>query len=274
MKRREPASLLLSIVFHVAAGFAIMNAAFHYDFSGDRTVRPPVPTQEKLTYLTVAPGGSAVGSADTSSRPSRAAAPAPRLVAPLRVPTAVEPPAPPTSGSTVGVTGGQGAGASQGVTTGIVPGDPDPRLSSDEHAFLPAPKTHAQRVDSAVHASILAYSDSVARAAAAAGKQPGDWTFEKNGQKWGVDGNKIYLGKFAIPSAVLAALPIHIQGNPGETASDRLSIARRGDIQLHAASAYHDDEFKSAVKRIRERKDKERRDRQSGDDKPVVATTP
>ncbi len=275
MKRRDPASLLLSVVIHVAAGFAIMNAAFHYDFSRDRVVRPPAPTQEKLTYVTVAPNGSAVGSADTSSRPARAtSSPAPRLVAPLRVPTAVAPPAPPTAGGSAGVTGGEGAGAAQGVTTGIVPGDPDPRLSSDEHAFFPAPKTHAQRVDSAVHASVLAYNDSVARAAAAAGKQPGDWTFEKNGQKWGVDGNKIYLGKFAIPSAVLAALPIHIQGNPGETASDRLSIARRGDIQLHAASAYHDDEFKTAVKRIRERKDRERRDRQSGDDKPVVATTP
>jgi hypothetical protein len=35
----------------------------------------------------------------------------------------------------------------------------------------------------------------------------------------------------------------------------------RGEVLEHAASQYHDDEFKSAVKRIRERKDRERRER-------------
>lgn len=156
------------------------------------------------------------------------------------------------------------------MTTGIVPADPDPRLTADPHAFFPEPKTHAERVDSALKATIYAYNDSVARAMARAGKKPGDWTFEKNGQKWGMDGNNIYLGKFAIPSAVLAALPIRIQGNPGESIADRLSGSRRADLMLHAASQYHDDEFKSAVKRIRERKDKERKERMGGDgDKPL-----
>ena len=123
-------------------------------------------------------------------------------------------------------------------------------------------------------ASIYAYNESVARAMAAAGKKPGDWTFEKNGQKWGIDGNKIYLGKFAIPSAVLAALPIRIQGNPGEAINDRLVTTRRGDLLLHAESQFHDDEFKTAVKRIRERKDKERKEKQPGDSDKPIATNP
>jgi hypothetical protein len=101
----------------------------------------------------------------------------------------------------------------------------------------------------------------VAKAAAQAGRKPGDWTFERNGKKWGVDGNNIYLGKFSIPSAVLAALPLRIQGNPGETIADRLVTTRRGEVLEHAESQYHDIEFKSAVKRIRERKDKERREK-------------
>jgi hypothetical protein len=76
-----------------------------------------------------------------------------------------------------------------------------------------------------------------------------------------VDGSKIYLGKFAIPSAVLAALPLRVQGNPGEALNDRLIGTHRGEIAEHAASQYHDLEFKDAVKRIRERKDRERQER-------------
>ena len=126
---------------------------------------------------------------------------------------------------------------------------------------MPVPKTHGQRVDSAVHAIIFAYNDSVAKAAALAGRKPGDWTFERDGKKWGIDGNKIYLGKFSIPSAVLAALPLHIQGNPGETIADRLVTTRRDDLLEHAESQYQNLEFKDAVKRIRERKDRERREK-------------
>jgi hypothetical protein len=148
-----------------------------------------------------------------------------------------------------------------GPVTGIVPADPDPRLTADPHQFFPVPKTHAERVDSAVKATIYAFNDSVARARANAGKDPADWTFQKGGGKWGMDGKNIYLGKFAIPSAVLAALPLRIQGNPSAQIADRLQGTRRADLMEHAASQYHDDEFKSAVKRIRERKDKERRER-------------
>ena len=272
--RREPAPLLFSIAIHVAVAFAILNAAFHYDFSGLTAPRPATPASEKLTYVNVAPSGGAAGGRD-STGPAPRTTPASRgLVAPVRIPDAIAPPARSTAGTPGGVAGGRGRGGEVSVTTGIVPGDPDPRLSNDIHEFFPAPKTHAERVDSAVRANIFAYNDSVAKARALAGKAPGDWTYEgKNGQKWGIDGNKIYLGKFAIPSAVLAALPLRIQGNPGETIADRLVTSRRADLLLHADGAFHDDEFKTAVKRIRERKDKERQEkRQSGDaDKPLPA---
>jgi hypothetical protein len=270
-KRRDPIPLLLSIVVHVAVAFAILNAAFHYDFS--KVLAPPTnaPKLERVTYFNLPPQGGVTGGADTTSAPARAKKPARGLVAPTTTPTSL-PPVPVTNGQQGGVDGGRGRAADAAVTTGIVPAEPDPRLSRDPHEFFPAPKTHAERVDSAVRASIYAYNDSVARAMAAAGKKPGDWTFEKNGQKWGIDGNKIYLGKFAIPSAVLAALPLHIQGNPGEAINDRLVTTRRADLLLHADAAFHDDEFKTAVKRIRERKDKERKEKQNGDpDKPIVA---
>ena len=271
---RASGSFLLSLAVHVMVGFAILNAAFHYDFSSLNPPRLPSPEVEHLTYVGVAPPGGITTGTDSTSMPAKATTPTRGLVAPRAVPRVIVPPAPVSAGTPGGVDGGRGTGGGVGVTTGIVPAEPDPRLSSDPHAFFPLPKTHAERVDSAVRASIYAYNDSIARAMARAGKQPGDWTFEKNGQKWGVDGNKIYLGKFAIPSAVLAALPIRVQGNPGETISDRLSIARRGDILQHAQAQFHDEEFTTAVKRIRERKDRERREKQPQDVPKPVATTP
>jgi len=274
MRRRPSGSLLFSIALHSAIVIVLANVVLHYDivFAPPSTV--PKPVAERVSYVTLSPPAGAVGGA-TATPPARATEPTKRLVAPARVPIGIPQPvtqAPPSGGTPGGVEGGTGAGGGVGPTTGIVPGDPDPRLSSDSKFFYPTPKTHVQRVDSAVKATIFAFNDSVANAAANAGKRPGDWTFENNGKKWGVDGNKIYLGKFAIPSAVLAALPIHIQGNPGETIADRLQPGRRADLLEHAQSQYHDDEFKSAVKRIRDRKDRERREKQTaGDDKPLPA---
>ena len=274
-QRREPVPFLISIAVHVAVAFAILNAAFHYDFSSLKTPRVASPALEKITY--VAASSPAAGGVNDSAGPApRATRRQGGLVAPTRVPATIAPPTPASVGTPGGVLGGRGRSGAIGVTTGIVPSDPDPRLLNDPHEFFAAPKTHAERVDSAVRASIYAYNDSVAKARALAGKAPGDWTYEgKNGQKWGIDGSKIYLGKFAIPSAVLAALPLHIQSNPGETNSDRLVTTRRADLLLHADAAFHDDEFKTAVKRIRERKDKERADRKSsGDDIKPLATNP
>ena len=272
MQLRERTPLLVSIAIHVVVSVAILNAAFHYDFSS--LERRPVPAkQEEISYVAVRPTGGVTGGADSTSAPARSTTPTRGLVAPIQTPRFIEAPAPATGGAPGGVEGGKGRASDIAPTTGIVPAVPDPRLATDPHEFFPAPKTHAERVDSAVRASIYAYNDSIARALAAAGKKPGDWTFEKGGQKWGVDGNKIYLGKFAIPSAVLAALPIRIQGNPGEGIADRLSTSRRADLLQHAASSFHDDEFKSAVKRIRERKDKERKEKQGVDpDKPIAST--
>ena len=272
-KRRDPFPLILSVVVHVGVAFAILNAAFHYDFSKVLAPTPNTPKLERVTYVSVPPQGGVTGGNDTTSAPARSKTPARGVEAPATTPTSL-PPLPATGSQPGGVEGGRGRAADVGVTTGIVPGDPDPRLSRDPHEFLPAPKTHAERVDSAVRASIYAYNDSIARALAAAGRKPGDWTFGKDGQKWGIDGSKIYLGKFAIPSAVLAALPIRIQGNPGEAINDRLVTTRRGDLLLHAEAAYHDNEFKSAVKRIRERKDKERKEKQNGDAEKPIATNP
>ena len=266
--RRPSGSLLFSLAIHVAVAAVLANVAFHYDFSSLNGSRPAPPPVEQITYVGVAPSGGAAGGSGAGV-PARSDVPRRGLVAPASVPTRIVPAPQEAGGTPGGQAGGTGVGGGVGPATGVVPADPDPRLAADGHQFLPIPKTHGQRVDSAVRAMIYAYNDSVATAAAAAGRKPGDWTFEKGGQKWGIDGNKIYLGKFAIPSAVLAALPLRIQGNPGETIADRLVTTRRGEVVEHAQSQYHDIEFKSAVKRIRERKDRERRERLMAEGRPA-----
>lgn len=274
IRGREPGPFLLSVAVHVVVAIAILNAAFHYNFSGVSTGPRNAPVQERVTYVTTAPRGGVSGGLDSSVAPARAKEPLRGIVAPKTVPTSISPVAPPAAGSPGGVDGGQGRAGVVGPTVGITPGQPDPRLGTDVHEFFPAPKTHAERVDSAVRASIYAYNDSVARAAGMKGREPGDWTFKKGDQKWGIDGSKIYLGKFAIPSAVLAALPIRIQGNPGEGLTDRLAPTRRADILLHGEAQLRDDEFNTAVKRIRERKDRERKEKEQATQETRAAGNP
>ena len=264
MKQRRPSgSFLVSVAFHTALAVVLANVVLHYDIIFQRPDPPVAPVEERVTYVGVSPPSGAAGGT-TATPPARATEPTRRLVAPSRVPATIAPPIgqPTTGGTPGGVDNGTGAGGGIGPATGIVPGEMDPRLSMGGKFFYPAPKTAAQRADSAVRATILAYNDSVEMAAANQGRAPGDWTFDRNGKKYGIDGSKIYLGKFWIPSAVLAALPIRSQANPGERAVDRLVTTHRGEIMQHAQAQFHDDEFKAAVKRIRERKDRERREKQ------------
>jgi hypothetical protein len=273
MRRRPPGSLLFSLAIHAALAVLLANVVVHYEILFERST-PPVA--ERVTYVGVSPSAGATGG-PIAEPPAQATEPTRRLVAPSRVPSAITAPAgeTPSGGTPGGVDGGTGAGGGFGPATGIVPGPVDPRLGMGGKFFYPAPKTHAERADSAVRATILAYNDSVAMAAANQGRRPGDWTFDRDGKKYGIDGSKIYLGKFWIPSAVLAALPIRAQANPGEAASNRLVTTHRGEVLLHAQSQFQDQEFKTAVKRIRERKERERRERErQQNDERGVAQSP
>ena len=274
--RRPSGSFLVSVAFHTALAVVLANVVLHYDIVFQRPVLPPPPAREHVTYVAVSPpAGAATGTTLTTPAPATEAQPQRRLVAPARVPTSIAPaaPRPATGGTPGGTEGGTGIGGGTGEATGIVPGPVDPRLAGGGKFFYPAYKTPGERTDSAVKAIIGAYNDSVAMAMAAAAneRQPGDWTFDRNGKKYGIDGSKIYLGKFWIPSAVLAALPIRSQANPGERAVNRLSSTYRGEILQHAQAQFHDDEFKTAVKRIRERKDRERREKQREQEERGVA---
>jgi hypothetical protein len=122
--------------------------------------------------------------------------------------------------------------------------------------IVAAPKTVAQTIDSLIADAIAPYNDSVA--AVAQRRDPTDWTIKKGGYRWGVDKQAIRLGPFSIPTALLAMLPLNLQGNPTTMERDRSFNAMNRDISIHAQQAINEADFMKAVRSIRERKERER----------------
>jgi hypothetical protein len=267
-KERGGSSLLLSIVIHVFIVIALAAITFRYPIGQMMGLpRDREHTPERLQYI-VLPRGEPTGNGSQSSAtpPAKGTAPAP-LRAPTSIPSVVPPiPSSSTSGAISGKVGGTG-GARAGIATGVEPATPDPRIPLAAAPYKPTPRSPAELADSAVQAAFGIYYDSAKYAADHPGRQPGDWTHTTaDGQKWGWDPGGIRLGKFTIPNAVLAALPLKV-GSGQSPIDARNSAWMRNDIMQHAQQAISEDEFRDAVRRIRERKEKERRDR----DKPVTA---
>jgi predicted ribosome quality control (RQC) complex YloA/Tae2 family protein len=72
-----------------------------------------------------------------------------------------------------------------------------------------------------------------------------------------MDRNKIYIGDHSIPTAILALLPLNSGTNPIKNREERALNAQRVEIQEQAQRAMNEEEFREAVKRIRERKERE-----------------
>jgi hypothetical protein len=254
------ATVLVSLAVHAVAIALIASITFSYPIASFFGSRDLTPT-ERITYIPVQPAApkAAPRGVQTTATPKKAPPPAP-LVAPTVIPTALPPiaPATPEVGSPTGSPTGTG-GAPTGLATGLEPALPDPRIELRPN-MLRLPMTQAQRNDSAVKAIYLAYRLAEIEAEARKGRDPRDWTFEKNGQKYGVDSSYIYLGKFKLPSAILAALPFNYGGVDGRRIIEGRNAAWiQNDIYAHSQGMSEDD-FRAAIKRIRERKDREKRE--------------
>lgn len=268
-------SIALSVGVHAIVIALIASITFRYPigalFSRDRTE----PT-ERIQYVQVrpaargTPGGVGDGSAEKRKPPKKAAPPAP-ILAPTVTPTTLPPIAPPTVAPAVTTGTGTGSGgAPAGIATGVEPALPDPRIELRPNA-LRLPLSVAQRNDSAVKAIYMAYREAEVLAEEHRGRDPRDWTFERNGQKYGLDTSWIYLGKFKIPSAILAALPFNYGGVDGSRIIQGRNAAWiQNDIYTHAQGMSEDD-FRDAVRRIRERKERERKE---AEDKGRQKATP
>lgn len=262
---RDKGSILLSLAIHVFVIIAIASITFRYPLSSLFNVNRDNAPTERVQYVRVqpaaAPAGAVGNGAETKRTPKRTLNPAP-LLPPTTIPTGL-PPLPPPSvspGAISGTPNGSG-GAPSGIATGVEPALPDPRIELRPNG-LRLPLTMAQKNDSAVKAIYLAFREAEIEAAEHRGRSPRDWTMSHDGQKYGLDSQYIYLGKFKIPSAILAALPLNRGGVDGA----RIIQARNADwiqqdIYSHSQGMSEDD-FRAAVRRIRERMDREKKDAQ------------
>ncbi len=259
-------SLLVSLALHAVIGAAIIKVLLiPYPFAGIEKGKDAV-RPERIGFLRLpaaAPAGVATaGRAGGDGREGKSQ-PEVRLVAPTVVPTGIPAPAPTRTGS-------QGTGplvGGGGPVRGITPSYSDPRVWRAPDHVLSAPKTAAQRMDSAIVSFIQPFNDSVA--GAKPGRDPGDWTFEKGGRKYGIDGQYIRLGKVSIPNALLAMLPLNLKsgGNPMVMERERTLNALNRDIMYQAQRGMNDADFQKAVRSIRERKEREKAQRKNGETK-------
>jgi len=261
-KHTEKGSIIASIGAHLIAVVLIASITFSYPIATFFGGRDKMPT-ERIQYVVPAPRSAAPagngGQATTKPVKKLSTKPAP-LLAPSVIPSALPPipPVDPNAGAVSGVGAGTG-GAPNGIGTGVEPALPDPRIELKPN-MLRLPLSLAEKNDSAVKAIYRVYREAEIEAAAHQGRNPRDWTFEKGGQKYGIDSSYIYLGKFKLPSAILAALPFNTGGVDGRRIiENRNADWIRNDIYSHSQGMSEDD-FRAAIKRIRERKDREKKE--------------
>src|SRR5689334_15852888 len=260
-RKRQRAPIALSIAIHIVVIAMIASITFRYPIAALFGPRRDAENTERIQYVQTRPAPRQPvgnGSNPTKEPPKRAIKPAP-LLAPTLTPSALPPITPPTVsvGSVSGTAGGTG-GAPAGVATGVEPALPDPRIELRPNS-LRLPLTQGERNDSAVKAIYYAYREAEIAAEEHKGRDPRDWTFEKGGQKYGIDSQYVYLGKFKIPSMILAALPFNrgIGVDGTRVIEARNSQWIQNDIYMHSQGMSEDD-FRAAVRRIRERKEREK----------------
>jgi hypothetical protein len=276
--RRSPAGIVSSVAIHVVFILLVARLVIVGPRELDRllgTKAQPLPV-ERIGFLALPRSDTPPKEAPRSggdNRPAQRAPaePLPALVAPSAVPSTIVPaPSRPPQPETGGAGSVVGSG---GATQGVRPSFSDPRVWAPPAPIVVAPRTPTQRMDSAIAAIVQTVEDSLARLPQE--RAPGDWTFRRNGKKYGIDGSLIHLGDFSLPTAILALLPLNATANPSAVERDRRLNIMRGEIQAQVARAARDDDFYRAVKALRERKEKEREEqKKTGADQPIPFVKP
>jgi hypothetical protein len=270
--RRGPGTVVLSVVVHVVAALVLIQLTFlPSDWIADfMREHPPTPV-ERIGFLQL-PRGAPPTEAPRRGGDNRplsnapAAASQPLPVMPVEIPSSLPPiPTRPLRASAEVGNGPLVGGG--GDTRGVRPSYSDPRLWVPSSPTLTAPLAAPARLDSAMAPLYRELADSMRRAAG--GRDPSDWTMKIGGQKYGIDKNFIRLGPVSIPTPLLALLPLNQAANPTAVDRDRRLSSMRAEILQQSARAARDEDFRSAVKALRERKEKERADAKKADVPPA-----
>ena len=256
MMRKPSGPLILSIGLHIVLVIGLVWVmAVPLPFQKWLNEHTNVPV-EHVGYFQVPNEGVTRTGRNGGNNIPKARGPVRHLVAPTTPPTGI--PKPPAQASAPSGGGGTGpkVGAG-GVEAGITPSFSDPRLWLPPGPVMGVPRTQRQRMDSVLMAHLQPHIDSLQAIAAAQGKAPGDWTFTKDGKKWGMDPKNIYIGDHKIPTAILALLPLNKGANPITSNENKMFDREHDEIQFEAQRAMNEEEFNAAVKAIRERKQRE-----------------
>jgi hypothetical protein len=237
---------------------------------------PPPP--EKIIFVPLpARHDTSVARAQIDGGDDRKAAPdvgtAPMLRAPITVPN--ELPTAPRITVTPGEPGGSGPLiGGGGALRGVQPSYGDGRLWSETGPLIGAPKTDDERRDSVFASRLGRYQDSLnlaERGQVGPGERPA-WIYNRGGDQYGIDKNKIHLGKFSLPSALLYQLPLAKYQGDISRDRERNMIAAEMFDQTHRR--LNEEQFRAAVKAIRERKERERREADASKRSGDPAVTP
>jgi len=271
-ERRSPRWVAVSVGLHVLIVVALAQVMFKYPLGQLLGIPKAEVAQERLQYVQLPPQPTEHSGGNRTAAPAPSAAPA-ALQTPTTVPATVPIPMP-TDSSRAQAAGGTGDGfdmSGSGLATGLVPRQPDPRIALAPGPISRLPRTVAEDVDSIVSLAIGIVQDSMAIAMGQ--RKPGDWTIQgKDGGTWGWDqAGNIRLGKFVIPGALLALLPLNMQSRVGPIEARSMAYIRR-DIMENAQRSISEDEFRASVKRIRERKEREKRQKQLAADTKTTPT--
>lgn len=117
-------------------------------------------------------------------------------------------------------------------------------------------RSHYELVDSAVSEIVQAYIDSVLRAPAGINARPPSWVTTIGGKTFGIDDKNIYLGGLKIPTAILALLPIPSTSNVDLRYAQRMRDIQ-ADLQFAAQRAQTMEDFKTAIRQVREQRQAE-----------------
>jgi hypothetical protein len=256
--RRGPASIATSVAIHVVAIAILLRIAI-VPFEGAGPAEHPAEPEATHVNFVRTPADTATRqhAGGDNRRVTKNPAPA-QIIAPSAVPSALPPepaknapPVAPADGGNGPVIGGGGP------TKGMTPAYTDARLWAPTAPAPVKPKTSTERLDSAIASRVHHLEDSLN--ALGPQRAPGDWTLNgKDGKKYGIDQKYIHLGNFSIPTALLALLPLNVQGNPTTYENAKRIGIIRGEILEQEARSARDEDFNQAVKELRERKQKER----------------
>jgi hypothetical protein len=279
---RDRKALIISVVLHTIVVIAVSSMAIVPILNLVRDARDVVP--ERVTYLQQQTPPLPKVARDTQPKPkskqpqtapnrrqdqppeppATTAAPPVSVIPPTEVPATIAPPRAAGGGDTTDrrIVG-------RDMLRGLSPGSKDPRLLGLASGTAPdGPLTPLRSgADSVTHVWIRQFWDSVGRAQKFGPSRPPSWTIGSGDKKVGVDPMWIYFGKFKVPTALLALIPINVQGNPTVFERNRALASMQHEIEYQAMRSDNSKEFEDAVKELRARKEAEHAAKQANNNK-------